>query len=699
MGIFYGVNGNSSMLNEQLKQQIQQTYRQYLQAKGHRPRLGQRQMIAHVANTLVQDDVQAIATIEAGTGTGKTLAYLIPGIVLAKANKRQLVVSTATVALQEQLVNKDIPELARLSDLKFSVALAKGRGRYLCITKLEHELEMAGAGINQDMFNQPQDSAPSQQITTLLERYSQGKWKGDFDNYRDALDDQVKQALTANQHECSGRRCQQFSICPYYRARQDIDKADVVIANHDLIMSDQALGGGVVLPEPESTYYVFDEAHHVPDKALSHFAAEGQLSQLQEGLESFGGRLDKVLADSRGDGCFVSGVEAIKRQLPNMRLVARTLADDFSEQFAELGEGQVHRWSNGVLPESLVANSEQLCEQLKVVTSQLEAMRNQLGKWISEKDEIMPMATMENWYLRLGRDLASFDNLFMLARMWSLVEAGNTPPTAKWLTRQEHDWLLSASPVSAAARLRQQLWQRARGVILTSATLAVAGSFKRFYAAAGVPEGATELLVQSPFDYRRAVLNVPINAPDGGQAQAHTQWLMTQGSELVDRDSATLVLFASRKQMNAVVEAWRAHKLPLLVQGEHSRSELLSRHKKAVDQGKGSVLVGLASLAEGVDLPGQYLSHVIIAKLPFGTPDDPIDATLAEWISQKGGNPFVQLVVPDAAIKLVQACGRLMRSEQDEGQITILDARLVTKTYGRTLIETLPPFERAGRLV
>lgn len=688
------------MLTEQLKQEIQQVYTRYLKQKDLKPRLGQKQMIAHVAKTFAATDEAAVATVEAGTGTGKTLSYLIPGIILAKANKRQLVVSTATVALQEQLVAKDIPELAKHGALTFSYALAKGRGRYLCITKLDHELDLQGAAINPDMFASSDQNTLGKQVSQLVEAYSQGRWRGDFDEYRQPLDDSTKAMLTANQHECSGRRCQHYTICPYYRARNDIEKADVIVANHDLIMADQSLGGGVVLPEPESCYFVFDEAHHVPDKALSHFAAQAPLSQLLDGIESFGFRLEKLTSDSRGDDGLVSAIEAARVQLPNIRLGARHLHEHFSEHFAQLYSGQVHRWPEGRIEPILLAASAELAEQLKVVTSQLDSMRNRIGKLIGEKDELMPLATMENWYLRLGRDLGMFDNLFTLMRMWSIESEPQYPPVAKWLARQDDDWLLAASPVSAAARLRQQLWSRAAGVLLTSATLAVAGKFSRFYAAAGIPDGATELIVKSPFDYRRAVLDVPWQAPDGGKADAHTAWLSAMGGELIDPASANLVLFASRRQMQAVVEAWRAqhHHWPLLVQGELSRAQLLQQHRQAVDRGDGSTLVGLASLAEGVDLPGQYLTHVVIAKLPFGTPDDPIAATLAEWISNKGGNPFVQLTVPDAAIKLVQACGRLMRSEDDSGRITILDARLATKTYGRTLVETLPPFARTGRL-
>lgn len=658
-------------------------------------------MIAHVAKTFASEDEAAIATIEAGTGTGKTLSYLIPGILLAKAKKRQLIVSTATVALQEQLVKKDIPQLSKHGGMKFTYALAKGRGRYLCITKLEHELEMQGAAINPDMFAAAtKPSEQGEQIAQLLESYSQGKWQGDFDEYQKPLEDQTKLALTANQHECSGRRCQHFSICPYYRSRNDLEKADVIVANHDLIMADQSLGGGVVLPEPESSYYVFDEAHHVPDKALNHFSAQANLSQLLEGMETFGFRLEKLLSDSRGDTSFVTAIDHIKTQLPNIRLIARSLHDYFVTNFAQLSQYQMQRWEHGKLEQTLVDYADQLAEQLKTITSQLDSMRNQLGKLIGEKDELMPMATMENWYLRLGRDLGTYDNLFMLMRMWSLESDPAHPPVAKWLECLDDDWLMAASPVSAASKLRQQLWQRAAGVVLTSATLAVAGRFSRFYAAAGIPDGATELLVRSPFDYQRAVLDVPMQAPDGGIAQAHTQWLIDHGSDVIDADQANLVLFASRRQMQTVVEAWRAQhkKWPLLVQGELSRAQLLEQHKSEIDRGHGSTLVGLASLAEGVDLPGVYLSHVIIAKLPFGSPDDPIDATLAEWISDKGGNPFIQLVVPDAAIKLVQACGRLMRSEEDSGRISILDSRLATKRYGRTLVDTLPPFARAGRL-
>jgi len=242
--------------------------------------------------------------------------------------------------------------------------------------------------------------------------------------------------------------------------------------------------------------------------------------------------------------------------------------------------------------------------------------------------------------------------------------------------------------------LRQHLWEPCCGAVATSATLTALGSFDRFRLRAGTPDDATYEVVPSPFDFaQNGVLRVPKGAVDGNLVDAHTQSIIRLLPELLDVSQGTLVLFASRRQMLDVQEGlpaeWRER---ILMQGNESKQLLLKLHRDRLDAGQGSVLFGLASFAEGVDLPGRYCEHVVIAKIPFAVPDDPVEAAMAEWIEAQGGNAFMQIAVPDAAIKLVQACGRLLRTEEDKGVVTVLDRRLISKRYGKAILNSLPPF-------
>jgi ATP-dependent DNA helicase DinG len=211
----------------------------------------------------------------------------------------------------------------------------------------------------------------------------------------------------------------------------------------------------------------------------------------------------------------------------------------------------------------------------------------------------------------------------------------------------------------------------------------------------GAPPDAIYKVVSSPFHYDRAVFAVPAMDCDPGDAAAHTQALIEQLPEILLEEEGSLVLFSSRRQMHEVYEGLGSElDGRVLMQGDYSKQELLRRHRAAVDAGRGSVIFGLASFAEGVDLPGDYCRHVVIAKIPFAVPDSPLEAALAEWVEDQGRNPFMEISVPDAALRLVQASGRLLRTEEDSGRITLMDRRILTRRYGRAILDSLPPFRR-----
>ena len=271
---------------------------------------------------------------------------------------------------------------------------------------------------------------------------------------------------------------------------------------------------------------------------------------------------------------------------------------------------------------------------------------------------------------------------------------------ARWLTLAESGALfdieVNASPILAAETLRRNLWNVAHGALVTSATLTALGTFDRYRMRAGLPRVAVSAIVPSPFHHADAgLLRVPDLKADPREAAAHTAAIIRELPNLVAGSRGTLVLFSSRKQMQDVFDGldrdWRKR---VFIQGNLSKQETLNKHKARVDSGEESVLFGLASFAEGVDLPGAYCEHVVIAKIPFAVPDDPVEAALAEWIEVRGGNPFMEIAVPDASLRLVQACGRLLRTEADRGTITLLDRRVVTQRYGKAILNALPPFRR-----
>ncbi|MFZ1293085.1 MAG: helicase C-terminal domain-containing protein, partial [Pseudomonadales bacterium] len=244
--------------------------------------------------------------------------------------------------------------------------------------------------------------------------------------------------------------------------------------------------------------------------------------------------------------------------------------------------------------------------------------------------------------------------------------------------------------------LRESIWERACGAVLTSATLTALGSFDRIILRAGLPDDSVFATVPSPFDYQgRACLAVPRLAADPGDPLAHTREVGSWLDANLDLAEASLVLFASRKQMRDVYDrVCLALRDRILLQDHFTKQELLRLHRERVEAGAGSVIFGLASFAEGIDLPGGYCMHVVIAKLPFAVPDEPVEAALAEWVESRGGNPFMEISVPDAALRLVQASGRLLRTEEDTGRITLLDRRVITRAYGRKILDSLPPFRR-----
>ena len=710
-------------LTDSIKQEIQQVYRTVLEGKGIRARYGQRLMIAEIARYLggitdndgLRTSPPSSCVVEAGTGTGKTLAYLIAAIPIAKALGKTLVISTATVALQDQIVNKDLPDLKAHSNLKFSWCLAKGRGRYLCMSRLEARLHDEGAGDSETMplflldNNAEQEPGTREFFEDMLARYGSREWDGDRDHWASQIPDEIWRQVTTDHRQCTNRHCSYFDSCAFFDARKGVEDADIVVANHDLVLADLALGGGAILPEPENALFIFDEAHHLPDKALNHFAASVPLHGTRQWLKQLSQALAKIPPYLTPGTLAAKAVDKIAGASREVDLALQQVYEEIDGghdwEMNEERRSAQWRFPEGEVPPSVAS----LAANAQVVTAtlvrQLGVLADELQKAFDEKKESdVDRETAEAWYPVIGSFHSRAEDQLRLWVAWCDKPKDDegkakAPPIARWSMKQrwEHaeDITLYSSPVLADNLLYSRLWSRAYGSVLTSATLTALGKFDRLRSRAGLPEESRLMVVPSSFRYAEmASVEVPAmsSLPTDDD---FTEALVKRLPDLWAGDKSTLVLFTSRRQMHSVRDLLTDQYPGLITtQDDMAKGEVLRQHCERIDDDKPSVLFGVASFAEGIDLPGHYLNHVVITRLPFSVPDDPIEASLAEWVTGRGGNPFMEITVPDASIKLVQAVGRLLRTEQDRGRVTILDRRIVTRRYGQLLLDALPPFRR-----
>ena len=551
------------------------------------------------------------------------------------------------------------------------------------------------------------DSATTLVLEKMLDQLGSGNWDGDRDLWPEQITENLWARVSTDHAQCTGRRCPHVRQCSFFKARDNLDQADVIVTNHDLVLADLALGGGVILPDPEDTLYIFDEGHHLPDKARDHFAYSSRLRATDKWLE----QSIKLLATAAGE---LGAADSISRQLemmPSAVVEARKLLSTTRPPLEELlasgieqrdarERGFNYRFEHGLVPEFLREQAgllktafEEIVERLGRVAAALQDALDGNGNITRELAERwLPPIAMLRTRAEANRELWFY---YAYAR-----DSGDEqPPRARWLAGVENnvgmlDIEVHCSPIIAAGTLTHHLWSRCAGAIVTSATLTALGKFDRFAMRSGVPKDAQFAIVPSPFDHANAgVLSVPAMSADPSDPQGHTDMLVEMLPGLLDIGEGTLVLFSSRKQMEQVyTELDAALQEKILLQDTLSKHELLMRHRAQIDTGSGSIIFGLASFAEGVDLPGVYCQHVVIAKIPFAVPDAPVEAALAEWIEARGGNAFMEIAVPDAALKLVQASGRLLRTETDRGRITLLDRRIVSKQYGRAILASLPPF-------
>ncbi len=554
---------------------------------------------------------------EAGTGTGKTFAYLVPALL----SGGKVIVSTGTKTLQDQLFQRDLPLIRDALKVPVSVALLKGRGNYVC----HHHLERASA---QGTFASRADAAYLPRIAS----FARTSTTGDKSELGDVPENAgIWADVTSTRENCLGSDCADYDRCFVMNARKRALAADVVVINHHLFFADVMLKDeGLTELLPACNTVILDEAHQLPDTATLFF-----------GEEISAGSLGELARDAE-----IEGLRSARDYAP-LPDAARMLAQALRRFRLSVGDVP------GKWLQSVVAQQPGFTTALDALGDALSGVARELGHQAERSDELAQCASR------------AADSIARLTRWREGLRPKETSEDSewiRWLDVSTHGWQLRASPLSVAEIFSKQVTDHARAWIFTSATLAIGGDFALYQRELGLA-GATTGYWESPFDYpHQGLLYLPA----------------------LSRARESLAATMEREGMN----------FPLLVQGEGSRSELLTRFRRLGN----AVLLGSQSFWEGVDVQGEALSVVIIDKLPFAPPDDPLFAARLEHIAREGGNPFMDYQLPQAAISLKQGAGRLIRSETDRGVLMICDRRLVEKPYGRRIWQALPPMRRTREL-
>jgi len=606
---------------------------------------------------------QSHLVVEAGTGVGKSFAYLVPCILAAARRQAtegktcRIVISTHTISLQEQLIGRDIPFLNSILPVEFSAVLVKGRGNYLSLRRLHSAASKTAA-----LF----ETEEEQQVSSIL-RWSESTYDGSLSDLKFAPRSEVWDEVRSEHGNCLGKKCPTYNDCFYYRARRRVWNSDVLIVNHALFFADLALRreGASVLPDYDVA--VFDEAHTLEDVAASHLGLSVSTGQ-------FNFLFNKLFNDRSGKGLLLQ-----HNLVDEQRLVAhlRIVTDAFFDRIDQWREdssaktGRVRKpldFENNVSPDT-----HDLASKIRTYAADLKDEGHQV-ELNAQADRLDDMAlSLTSWLKQRNADSV----------YWVEATSGRI-----------RNIKLQSSPVDVASTLRDELFNQIPTVILTSATLAVGRSDFQFFRQRIGLSKANELQLGSPFDYpRQATLVFPDRMPDPGNSPAEYDNAVVQRIQqhVEDTDGGTFVLFTSYRMLQNCarrLSSWFAARNRLLLcQGAgQQRSWLLEKFRK---DGQ-AVLFGTETFWQGVDVPGDALKNVIITKLPFSVPDHPLLEARVERIREQGGNPFSEYQVPEAAIKLRQGFGRLIRTATDTGQVVILDPRIRTKAYGRIFMASLP---------
>ncbi|QKJ87357.1 ATP-dependent helicase [Paramixta manurensis] len=603
---------------------------------GFKPREAQRQMAQAVDKAIAS---RSELVVEAGTGTGKTYAYLAPALRSGK----KVIISTGSKALQDQLYNRDLPTIATALKFNGKLALLKGRSNYLCLERLEQQT-MTGGELN------------GQTLSDLvhLRGWASETVEGDISTCGGVAEDsQIWPLVTSTNDNCLGNDCPLYKECFVVKARRRAMDADVVVVNHHLFLADMVVKeSGFAELIPEADVMIFDEAHQVPDIASQYFGQ--QLSSRQ-------------LLDLAKDINIAYRTEI--RDVQQLQKSADRLAQCAQDFRLALGDPGYRGNLRDLLSDSTILRA------LTLLDDALELCYD-VAK------------------LSLGRSAlldAAFERAALYRNRLKRLKEVSQPGFSYWYECTSRHFVLALTPLSVSERFREVIDERPAAWIFTSATLAVNESMVHFVERLGVKK-ADSLILSSPFDYtRQALLCVPRNLPSPNQPGGAKQLARMLGPLIQANNGRCFFLCTSHQMMRELAEHFRATlTLPVLLQGETSKGQLL---KQFVEAGN-ALLVATSSFWEGVDVRGDALSLVIIDKLPFTSPEDPLLKARMEDCKLRGGEPFDEVQLPDAVITLKQGVGRLIRDVEDRGVLVICDNRLVMRPYGALFLNSLPPTPR-----
>ncbi len=687
---------------------VAQAMRAMTGSRSYEDRPSQRAMAAAV--TACFND-GGVALLEAGTGVGKSLGYLVPALRWAAANGERTIVSTNTITLQEQLVAKDLPFLQRaLTDQPVRFALLKGWRNYLCLLRLQ---QARGAGAA--LFDES-GAGDIEQIAAWSERTRDGSLADLPTPPRPDVWDEV----AAEPDLCGRLKCEYYEKCFLFKARKEAAMADVVVVNHHLLLSDVAVRrqsqnweDAAVLPA--YTRLVIDEGHHLEDAAASHLGSSitrRAIARLFNRLERKGKGLLPALAAKLGgsnDLLSVASLDLVRNRMYSSAATARDRTQLLFELLSVVLDqeaGPVMRlteefqsrelWRHGIEEtlKELLTEIEALADGLRLVRERLE----------TDEKRSEAMAPLIGEIRGVTRRMQSAGDA--LNRGLQMPKDGE--PVVRWMefvgkpgAGGERNVAVHCVPLDLAPVLRDDLFGRVETAVITSATLATDGGFEFLEQRLGLDDPAQRpftAVFPSPFDYpRQALLVVPTDLPaPNEQPREHFDAVTTHLRDLIAAsDGGLFALFTSHRDVREMAERLRASghggQWPLLVHGEEPRDVLLQRFR---DSGR-AVLLGTATFWEGVDVPGDALRGLLIAKLPFRVPTEPMVAAQCEAIAARGGNAFAEFMLPHASLRLKQGFGRLIRTATDAGVVVLSDPRVVTKRYGRELLDSLPPAARA----
>ena len=680
------------MLTEALKAEIRASFEAAKkQLPGYSNRSSQNRMIAEIAKTLTGEysDSNPILCVEAPTGTGKTMAYLIATLPIAKANDKKLVIASANVALQEQLLNKDIIEAQKYSTTPFDYALAKGRSRYVCIRNLinltEDNTDTQSLFEDALLWDAPPSKGQIDQLGEMTEDYTSKRWSGEIDDLETPPESSLWQKVACNRFTCTAKNCEFYNDCSFFKARKKVAQADVIIANHDLVLAD-IFSGNSILPDVEDCIFVFDEAHHFAPKALSHFSQSASIDFIKTSIRQAQSAMDQI--------CKITHQDSVESRIDAID----TLSSELNAQLSELDYADdIHLFGLTGVDDVIMNSAQNLAISMSTAYANFSEKKDDWQAFC--KSNHQEQATLDNLNNIIGQNEQNLSSIVSLLGAFTQSTNPDKPPPSHWIEKsimanKKTNYHLNSAKIDVSNHLDTLIWSKAAGVVLTSATLTALGSFDRLNQQLGLKEKDNKYLrLASPFDHQSVDFIVAKMKSNPTQAFEHTQELAKELKKRINQELGTLVIFASNNQMQMVADlVEQSLDCSLLIQGEYSKKRILEKHIGLRRQSKGSVIFGLDSFAEGVDLKGDNLNHVMIAKLRFSVPTSPIEKTTQSYLESQGRNPFMEIALPDASLRLIQACGRLIRTETDTGKITIFDNRLTTKFYGKQLLNALPGY-------